>query len=312
MACIREALYGVVVQTYDAAGKPIAMKRMNLQAMQQRRALRSGQRIMENGFQEIEIARRLQHAVHDHVVHILDVETSATECRILMKLYSNGELYPFIQQGRCSQAQLIRIFQDIVHGLNHLHSLNIAHLDLSLENVLLDDQLRASICDFGLAEMNGSHCHGGRGKPLYMAPELYRRKSFSGFQADMWSLGILLFAMFTGCFPHQCAHDGDEHFQVLAKRGLPHLIRQWRLSISPIVVDLLNRLLVCDPDERVTMDELISHALIRVPSTSRVSWLTPHLPCHQCLKIVGVGHRKRVCCKRLLCMTCFSEHQCTP
>ena len=309
MEQVHEAIYGQIVRAHDGAGNELVIKQMNRHAMGEQRALRTGLPVRENGFQEMEIANLLQKHPHPNVVRILRTRIMRHECHIVMPYYSNKELYDHVAEARLSNAQLLQIFRDVVHGLDYIHSLNIAHLDLSLENVLLDHKCRACICDFGMAELNGAACAGGRGKPLYMAPEMYTMSTFNGFQCDMWSLGVILFTMFTGCPPVDQAKNEDQRFRVLKHRGVEYLIQVWGLKVPPTVIQLLKKLLVADPSRRMKMCQLRAHPLI-IEHENTPSWLATNIPCHVCLKTIGRGHRKWKCCGLIFCAACSTAHEC--
>ena len=138
--------------------------------------------------------------------------------------------------------------------------------------MLLDGRTKACICDFGLAEFQQTHvCHERRGKPLYMAPEMYTQTAFDGYQCDIWSLGVMLFVMITGCPPVTVAAVQDVRFQLLKACGVRHLIRVWDMKLPPAVIEILERLLVVEPENRMTVQELLVHPLITAPERSSLS-----------------------------------------
>ena len=98
-----------------------------------------------------------------------------------------------------------RIFKQLAEGIYYLHSRNIAHRDIKLDNVLIEETTRAiKLIDFGFSVVTPSD--GGKlkifcGTPSYMAPELVRKHSYDGKQVDMWALGVLLYVMLTGVLP---------------------------------------------------------------------------------------------------------------
>jgi MAP/microtubule affinity-regulating kinase len=90
-----------------------------------------------------------------------------------------------------------------VEGTAHCHHNAILHRDIKLDNILLDQELTVKICDFGVSrfirkeEMIKEQC----GTPAYIAPEIIKNKGYTGFAADVWSTGVLLYVMITGTFP---------------------------------------------------------------------------------------------------------------
>ena len=85
----RHAIYGTLVLSHDAKGNPVMIKRMNVDAMIQQRALHTGERVLENGFLEFQIANVLCVTPHPHIVKTLYTRLTPTECQIVMPFYPN-------------------------------------------------------------------------------------------------------------------------------------------------------------------------------------------------------------------------------
>jgi serine/threonine protein kinase len=93
----------------------------------------------------------------------------------------------------------------VISGLHYCHARNIAHRDIKLENLLLDSKGNIKIIDFGFSTCipNERKIKMFCGTPSYMAPEIVNKKEYSGPPADVWALGVLLFALLHGCFPYR-------------------------------------------------------------------------------------------------------------
>jgi serine/threonine protein kinase len=84
------------------------------------------------------------------------------------------------------------------------HKYNILHRDLKLDNILLDDnRTMPKICDFGASKLikRNEKNFGRYGTPVYLAPEVVTDRGYSGFSSDVWSLGVILFALLVGHVP---------------------------------------------------------------------------------------------------------------
>ena len=96
-----------------------------------------------------------------------------------------------------------RFYKELVEGINYCHEKNIVHRDIKMENILIDDNKNVKIIDFGFSIISepdkklNIFC----GTPSYMAPEIVSKINYKGTPADIWALGILLFALLTGTFP---------------------------------------------------------------------------------------------------------------
>lgn len=97
------------------------------------------------------------------------------------------------------------MFEQLISGLEYLHKLHISHRDLKTENLLLDHGMNLKIVDFGLAntynkeETLKTPC----GSQVYAAPEILQGENYNGEMVDIWSSGIILFAMVCGYLPFQ-------------------------------------------------------------------------------------------------------------
>ena len=96
-----------------------------------------------------------------------------------------------------------KIFYQIVEAIQYCHAQNIVHRDIKLENIILDDKLNVKIIDFGFSIIipKNKKLNVFCGTPSYMAPEILSKEFYSGFLADVWALGIVLFIMLCGNFP---------------------------------------------------------------------------------------------------------------
>ncbi len=90
-----------------------------------------------------------------------------------------------------------------MYGLAHCHCRSVLHRDIKLDNILLDNEGEIKICDFGVSRIikKGQRITEQCGTPAYIAPEIISDSGYEGFSADVWSLGVLLYAMVCGTVP---------------------------------------------------------------------------------------------------------------
>ena len=95
------------------------------------------------------------------------------------------------------------IFKDLIDGLNYCHSKGVLHRDIKLDNILLNAAGHIKICDFGVSKLvkEGERMTVHCGTPAYIAPEILRNKGYEGFAVDVWSVGVVLYAMIYGTVP---------------------------------------------------------------------------------------------------------------
>lgn len=136
-----------------------------------------------------------------------------------------------------------------------MSDLNIVHRDLKPENMLIDFDKGIKLVDFGLSntfkpnETLNTAC----GSPCYAAPEMISGKPYNGTKVDIWSLGVVLFALLSGYLPFEDPDTGELYKKILsADYHLPNYV-------SKDAADLLSKILETDPDKRITIPEIRKH-----------------------------------------------------
>ena len=200
---------------------------------------------------EVALMRSIDHPLITSFFEVLD---DPQYFYIIMELVPNGNLLDYINRRKgLKEDEAKRIFCQIVSVLDYLHSeKKIAHRDLKCENVLLDKHLNIRITDFGLSrtfDANNPFLQTTCGSPAYVAPEIIREKPYTS-AADIWSLGVLLYAMVCGTLPF----SGDSVSLMLQSI----LTDQPRIptTLSPELRKLLKQLLTKDPHARISLAEI--------------------------------------------------------
>ncbi|EGD78803.1 CAMK/CAMKL protein kinase [Salpingoeca rosetta] len=198
----------------------------------------------------------LQLLKHQNIARLFQVLESRSRVYLVMEHLPAGELFDYIvAQGRIRDEMVARkLFRQIVSAVAHSHQEGFAHRDLKPENMLFDEKKVLKLIDFGLVSMpHTEQCKTSCGSANYAAPEVIRGESYSGPAADMWSLGIVAYAMLCGCLPFD-----DPDLRVLGS-----LIRKGEYAepshLSPSARDMIRGLLSLDPARRMTMDQLLAH-----------------------------------------------------
>jgi BR serine/threonine kinase len=168
----------------------------------------------------------------------------------------------------------MHFFRQIVYGIEYLHAHAICHRDLKPENILLDEFDNVRIADFGFARwMKSNVAETSCGSPHYAAPEVIRGHPYDGRAADVWSCGVILYALLAGRLPF----DDPSVRTVLAK------VRSGRYvmpgTFSKIIQDLIAKILVVDSQKRISIAEIKSHPAFRIGVTDGYTLPRP-IPIH--------------------------------
>jgi len=218
---------------------------------------------------EIAILRKLD---HPHIVALKEVVVTEKETYIVMELLSGGELFNrIVEQGRFSEQAAAALFAQILLSMEYLHSLNIVHRDVKPENILYvkEGSVEIKLIDFGYAGVweASKQLTGLCGTPDYVAPEVLtwyeddENGTPYGKGSDLWSLGVLLYVILSGCSPF--AADEEEAILQLVNDGKYEFHDgEWR-EVSDEAKDLIAKLLVVDPAKRLDMAGMLEHAWLR-------------------------------------------------
>ena len=192
-----------------------------------------------NMLREIEILKKLD---HPHIVKLHETIDSPKHFHLVMEYVPGVSLYSYLKSkpNHClEEAESKRIFRQILSAIEYCHGRNIAHRDIKLDNILLDQKNNVKIIDFGFSTMN-SQDEKSRvfcGTPSYMAPEIVGRKDYYGIQADIWALGILLYAMLIGKMPFKAYNDKELYRRI--EKGMFTLPNTFQDNLKGIIVKML-------------------------------------------------------------------------
>ncbi|KAJ6095278.1 hypothetical protein N7486_006024 [Penicillium sp. IBT 16267x] len=196
---------------------------------------------------------------HSNVISLYDVWENRGELYLVLEYVEGGELFDYVSQnGPLPEEEAVRLFRQIIAGLGYCHRFNICHRDLKPENILLDGKHNVKLADFGMAALQpaGHWLNTSCGSPHYAAPEIIYGRKYRGDRADMWSCGIILYALLTGYLPF----DGGDlpNTLRLVKKG-EYMIPQ---ELSWEAANLITRILQKRPEDRISMLEVWAHPLL--------------------------------------------------
>ena len=233
----------VKLATHETTGHRVAVKILNRQKIKSSQMDKKIKR-------EITVLKMFR---HPHIIRLYDVMETSSDIFMIMEYVNKGELFDYIvQNGKLSESAARRFFQQIVSGVEYCHHYQVAHRDLKPENLLLDNDLNVKIADFGLSNLmlDGDFLKTSCGSPNYAAPEVISGMLYAGPEVDVWSCGVILYALLCGRLPF----DEDSIpalFQKIkaGKYNLPS-------SLPAGPRDIIQRILVVDPMRRMTLAEV--------------------------------------------------------
>ncbi|KAH3661538.1 hypothetical protein OGAPHI_006386 [Ogataea philodendri] len=197
---------------------------------------------------------------HSNIMALYDVWENENELYLVLEYVEGGELFDFlINRGRLSEREAVGYFKQIIRAVEYCHKFDICHRDLKPENILLDKNHNIKIADFGMAALETKHrlLETSCGSPHYASPEIVAGRTYHGSPSDVWSCGIIFFALLTGHLPF----DDSNIRKLLLKvqTGKFHM----PANLSNEAKDLIWSMLRVDPRNRISIHDILQHPLLR-------------------------------------------------
>ena len=199
---------------------------------------------------------------HPNVIHLLDHFENADFIFIIMEYLSGGNLREYLiqNQNKLTEKKSLEIIYQIGKGLQYLHHLGIVHRDLKPENIMLSNQsdnFTVKIMDFGLSKVisRNETMSEGYGTLSYAAPEILTRQPYN-FKVDIWSLGVILFAILSGSLPFES--EKEENLIKMTIFDKVNFNQDIWNKYSNKIVDLITSCLQKNPEDRINIDEFLN------------------------------------------------------
>ncbi|KAK9494880.1 kinase-like domain-containing protein [Lipomyces doorenjongii] len=222
---------------------------------------------------DLNLAREIHHyrqLIHPHIARLYEVIVTETTVWLVLEYCPGDELYAYlIRKRRLSIDQAQRIFAQLCGAVAYIHTKNIVHRDLKLENILMDKHESVKLCDFGFTR----ECEPKRllqtfcGTICYAAPEMVKGEKYHGQSVDVWSLGIILYALLCGELPF----DDDDEVQTRVRISndeplYPDYLPEEALS-------LLRSMLSKKSTQRPSATEILQHSFLAPYSSTQIALL---------------------------------------
>ncbi|KAF8381584.1 hypothetical protein PRIPAC_70726 [Pristionchus pacificus] len=236
----------VKVGIHDSTGYKVAVKILNRQKIKNLNVVGKTRKEIQN----LSLFR------HPHIIRLYQVISTPTDIFMIMEYVSGGELFDYVvKKGKLETPEARRFFQQIISGVDYCHRHMVVHRDLKMENFVLDERNNVKILDFGLSNImtDGDFLKTSCGSPNYAAPEVVSGKLYAGPEVDVWSCGVILYALLCGTLPF----DGDHLPTLFMKIKVGKFIIPDYLESS--LVNLMKHMLTVGPMERATIKDVINH-----------------------------------------------------
>ena len=217
---------------------------------------------------EIEILIKLE---HPNIIKIYEYYTDDINFYLITDYISNGELYNYVYKAKSfNERQTQYIMKQVLCAVNYLHLNNIAHRDIKLENILVEQEitsndeqlLNVKLIDFGTSNYvkteNTNYFTVKVGSPFYMAPEVLNKKYNN--KCDIWSCGVIMFMLLRGHPPFK-----GENQEELFKSIQNDIINYNEMTeISELAKELMSKMLERNVDLRYSADECLKHKWMKI------------------------------------------------
>ena len=240
----------VVSGTHIPTGEKVAIKIMD------KEQIMSDELNKERVLNEISILKIVR---HNNIVKLYEVMETPQKIYLVMEYCDSGDMFDYIvAKQHLSERQACVFFQELIDALSYLHSQNIVHRDVKPENILLQTfgkSLTCKLIDFGISrtytldKLISTPC----GTASYAPPEMHKGEEYYGLLSDVWSAGVLLYAMVCGYLPF-CEEDEDTNIDNIIKGNyeIPE-------EASPDLKDLIKHIMDIDPLTRYDIDQIKKH-----------------------------------------------------
>ena len=210
---------------------------------------------------EIQVMKHIDHA---NVVGLHEAIETNTRIYLIIDFADGGDLLDYIKNnsGPIPEHEGREIFQQLIDATEYIHSRGIVHRDLKCENILLTNDKKVMLSDFGFARLQPIQPETGTrklsmtfcGSYAYAPPEILRGIAYDGTRADIWSLGAVLYTMLCACLPFD-----DSNLKLLLEQVTKPVVFHRKRKVSDEARDLINRMLCCDVNARIGISGIRSH-----------------------------------------------------
>ncbi|KAG5971181.1 hypothetical protein E4U55_001294 [Claviceps digitariae] len=209
------------------------------------------------------LAREIHHHrqfVHPHIARLYEVIVTENLVWLVLEYCSGDELYNhLLENGPLPVSKVQKIFAQLVGAVSYVHLQSCVHRDLKLENILLDKNENVKLVDFGFTreyEGRTNYLQTFCGTICYAAPEMLKGEKYAGEKVDVWSLGVILYALLCGELPFDDDDDNVTRTRILSEEP------KYPSHLTPDALSLLKSLLSKRPLPRPAYADILAHPFL--------------------------------------------------
>lgn len=209
------------------------------------------------------LAREIHHHrqfVHPHIARLYEVIVTETMVWLVLEYCPGDELYNYLlRHGKLPVDKVQKTFAQLVGAVSYVHMQSCVHRDLKLENILLDKHENVKLVDFGFTreyEGKSNYLQTFCGTICYSAPEMLKGEKYAGEKVDVWSLGVILYALLCGELPFDEDDDNETRRKILSEEP------KYPEHLPPAALSLLQILLSKRPLRRPSLADILSHPFL--------------------------------------------------
>jgi 5'-AMP-activated protein kinase catalytic alpha subunit len=244
----------VYLGVHIATNEKVAVKRM------EKSKVLHDENSVHRVLKEIAVHKQLK---HQNICELLEVHQDEMYIDLIMEYCDKGEMYDIVKKHvGLNEKDARYYFCQLLDAVSYCHSKNVAHRDIKLENLMINNEGKLKLIDFGLTDIFGPDklLHVQCGSTDYLSPEMIMMKSYDAEKNDVWSLGVVLFAMVTGELPFtdkKISKTYSKIAQVLYSYPKGK-------NVSDSLKNLISLLLVADPEKRLCLDQIYHHEWVNI------------------------------------------------
>ncbi|KAK8113769.1 uncharacterized protein PG998_001739 [Apiospora kogelbergensis] len=225
------------------------------------------------------LAREIHHHrqfVHPHIARLYEVIVTESLVWLVLEYCPGDELYNYLlKHGPLPVEKVQKTFTQLVGAVCYVHQQSCVHRDLKLENILLDKHENVKLVDFGFTreyEGKSNYLQTFCGTICYSAPEMLKGEKYAGEKVDVWSLGVILYALLCGELPFDDDDDNVTRKQILSEEP------KYPDHLSADAVSLIKILLSKRPLLRPTLPDILQHPFLLEHAPQQQAILKLHQP----------------------------------